>query len=70
MSARGCSVTGCERSYRAKGLCHLHAERLRRHGTTDLPPRKPRPEPPSPEELLAECRAAHAALCAVIEEES
>lgn len=65
MSARGCSVTGCERSYRTKGLCHMHAERMRRNGTTDrlVPP--PKPPPSSHEEILAECWAAYAEALAL-----
>lgn len=38
----GCSVDGCEKKSSAKGLCHTHYMRLRRHGTTDDPVKKER----------------------------
>ena len=32
--ARECSVAGCEREHRAKGLCSTHYERARQYGST------------------------------------
>ena len=37
-----CSVQGCDRPYRTGGFCDMHAQRMRRLGTTDEPPTKPR----------------------------
>jgi hypothetical protein len=39
-----CSVEECDRdaAYRRMGLCELHAQRVWRHGSTDLPPKPPR----------------------------
>lgn len=34
-----CSVAGCERLQHSKGMCNMHAERVRRTGKVDLPPR-------------------------------
>ena len=36
MSAKTCSVEGCDLNYYAKGYCNPHYSRLRHHGTTDL----------------------------------
>lgn len=36
MTARVCSVEGCGRPYKRRGLCHTHAERAAYHG--ELPP--------------------------------
>lgn len=38
--ARVCSVDGCERKHHAKGLCHVHYVRNRRHGDTGTAIRK------------------------------
>ena len=35
MTGRGCSVDGCERRHKARGLCKLHYKRLRRSGALD-----------------------------------
>ena len=32
-----CTVAGCERSPGTRGLCRMHYQRLRKHGTTDAP---------------------------------
>jgi hypothetical protein len=32
-----CTVDGCERAATSRGWCHLHYQRDRLHGTTDLP---------------------------------
>lgn len=42
-STRTCTVEGCERPYRCKGMCDLHYGRMRSTGSTDLLPREPRP---------------------------
>lgn len=34
-----CSVEGCTRDARAKGMCHLHYKRERSHGDTAAPSR-------------------------------
>ena len=31
---QACSVSGCLRKYYARGLCNMHIQRLRKHGTT------------------------------------
>lgn len=36
-----CSVKGCTNSLYSKGFCLMHYSRMRRHGTTDFPDRKP-----------------------------
>lgn len=40
---QGCSVEGCDGEHRGRGLCSKHLQRVKAHGTTDLP------EPPSGE---------------------
>lgn len=37
-----CSVTDCAKLASNKGLCGMHAQRLKRRGTTDEPPRRKR----------------------------
>lgn len=37
MGDRTCTVDGCERAYKAKGLCTTHYKRVVAHGSTDLP---------------------------------
>lgn len=32
-----CSVDGCERTVKSKGLCTTHYHRMYRHGRTDKP---------------------------------
>lgn len=39
-----CSVDGCERLVRARGMCVKHYERWRRNGSVELPPLPPRCE--------------------------
>lgn len=34
-----CRLPGCDRPHRGGGLCSLHYQRVRNHGTTDLAPR-------------------------------
>lgn len=41
MSRKQCSVEGCERVVNGFGLCLMHQRRMKRHGTVDLPERKP-----------------------------
>ena len=43
MAKRTCSVDGCDRPHNANGLCQTHEKRLKKYGTTDAPPEKPRP---------------------------
>lgn len=38
-----CSVLGCANDHYSKGICLMHYSRLRRHGSLELPPRKPNP---------------------------
>lgn len=33
-----CTVPGCSRPHKGRGLCDMHIQRLRRTGTTDSPP--------------------------------
>lgn len=44
MSVTHCSVEGCEKPQKASthGLCGMHRERVRRYGSTDLPPSDPK----------------------------
>lgn len=35
MSERTCSIDGCGRRHKARGLCQTHALRLKKHGTVD-----------------------------------
>lgn len=35
--ARQCTVPGCDRVHKGRGLCDMHIQRLRRTGTTDSP---------------------------------
>lgn len=37
VTPRSCSVQGCARPYKGRGLCELHLGRLRRTGSTDDP---------------------------------
>jgi hypothetical protein len=37
-----CTVDGCERGARSGGVCGKHYQRLRSHGSTNLPPRQER----------------------------
>lgn len=39
-SNKKCSVDGCTRAHYGKGYCTLHYTRMRRHGSTERPPRK------------------------------
>lgn len=39
MGERSCSVDDCERRRVGQGYCSVHYQRLRRHGSLDLPPR-------------------------------
>lgn len=43
MTERTCSVDGCDRAHRCKGYCGLHYDRVRKHGTTELPVRQEEP---------------------------
>lgn len=47
-----CTVEGCDRPARGRGICGTHAERLRRRGTLEIPPRVP---------LIAKCSVASCA---------
>lgn len=38
---RLCSIEGCEKKHKAKGLCAMHYRRLKKNGTTDLPEKTP-----------------------------
>lgn len=38
---RICSIDGCGKPHKRKGLCHMHSERLRRTGSTDARPHRP-----------------------------
>jgi len=41
---RLCGIPGCERAYAEGGYCHMHAQRVRRHGDATIvlkPGRKP-----------------------------
>lgn len=60
---RPCSVDGCERRSSARGWCHMHYERWRRHGDP-LHVRK-RPQP-SAAEIGAEMREALVNLVRVV----
>lgn len=40
MSARTCSIEGCERRHKGRGLCELHFRRLKSAGTTAAPANK------------------------------
>lgn len=42
MTKRTCDAPGCERPTVGRGLCRMHYQRMRNHGTTDLAPR-PKP---------------------------
>lgn len=42
-STRLCSVEGCDRTRRERGMCHTHYERARRNGLAKLPPRAAAP---------------------------
>lgn len=46
MADRTCSVEGCDRPYNSRDLCTMHYSRLRRAGSVELQPRKPRPPAP------------------------
>lgn len=48
MRAKGlrCSVAGCERSVRARGLCGAHYDRWRHHGDPEIRLRRPKGSPP------------------------
>lgn len=50
-----CEVADCARPAKARSLCGLHYERLRRWGN---PLRKPTPPVPTREAILAECHEA------------
>jgi hypothetical protein len=39
-AGRGCSVAGCARRHKGRGLCELHLQRIKRTGTTDGPRRR------------------------------
>lgn len=41
-AAKTCTVEGCGRPHDARGLCTMHVQRLRNHGSTDKPQRRPR----------------------------
>lgn len=46
MAKRTCDVPECERPTVGRGLCRMHYQRMRKHGTTDLvKPLKPAPQP-------------------------
>lgn len=45
-----CSVEGCDRPSRARGLCHLHYQRWNLHGSTDARPKGRRPRPLVPDD--------------------
>ncbi|MFD3740484.1 HNH endonuclease [Streptomyces sp. NPDC058629] len=50
MTKRTCDVPECERATVGRGLCRMHYQRMRTHGTTDLPARpKATPKPCSVE---------------------
>jgi hypothetical protein len=38
-----CTIEGCTKTYEARGLCSMHYQRARKHGSTDLPSRKKTP---------------------------
>lgn len=38
-STRVCTVTGCDRPYRARGWCATHWWRMKHHGSLDTPPK-------------------------------
>lgn len=40
MSSPKCSIAGCERRHKGRGLCDMHLQRLRTTGTTDAPASK------------------------------
>lgn len=40
-----CSVENCERPVKGRGMCSMHVQRLRKHGTTDLPTPRSRKAP-------------------------
>lgn len=44
VSKQLCTVPGCERALRARGMCATHYARWQKYGTTDLPPRPIRGE--------------------------
>lgn len=50
MSARTCSVEGCDREFHAHGYCEVHYRRVRREGITDL-----RPVPSVAERIASRC---------------
>lgn len=50
MSQHQCAAEGCERPASTKGYCKMHAERIRRNGTTEL---QGRPRAPMAERLAA-----------------
>ncbi|MEU8804433.1 hypothetical protein [Spirillospora sp. NPDC048819] len=68
-AVRRCSVPGCRRPRRTRGMCRKHygrwRVRLRRLGLP-LPPLPPRPAPPPPAAILAEMEAAHAELARAV----
>lgn len=44
-TSRVCSIPDCGKPHKAFGLCTMHWERMRRHGSTAKPTRKPLPSP-------------------------
>lgn len=63
VSRQQCAVDGCQRQLYCRGYCELHYRRVRRSGSTDLPPRLVhQPSPCS----IEDCAAPHWArgLCA------
>lgn len=43
-TSRACSVDGCESPHLARGLCQKHYQRMKKFGSVELPPPKPREE--------------------------
>ncbi|SDO72565.1 hypothetical protein SAMN04489867_0421 [Pedococcus dokdonensis] len=59
---RMCRLRGCRNRHYGRGLCRSHYDRWRRHGDP-MGGRWPRTgPPPTPAEILAEMRAAYAAV--------
>lgn len=38
-----CTVEGCDKAAARRGMCWMHIARVRRNGSTERPPRTPRP---------------------------
>lgn len=53
-----CTVAGCDGKHRARGMCFMHYQRWRTHGSTELPTR---PEPPKRDCSVESCQAPHLA---------